>query len=401
MAEPKLRFKRDNGSSYPIWQECKLDKILTERNESHLISEDAPLLSFTIEQGVIYPENKKTNKRDFLMKDKDNKKFLLTEYNDIIYNPANLKFGAIHRNALGRGVVSPIYAIFYTNQVPDFIEGIVTNPKFIKRSLKYLEGTVIKLMTLKPKDFLKMKVFIPCPEEQQKIADFLSSVNEVIAISEQEVAYLEMQKKAVMKKIFSQEVRFKKEDGSNYPDWEDTIVKEIGVVVTGNTPSTKEEQNYGQDYLWVTPADITKNECVSSTNKKLSEKGWAIARHLPAGAVLVTCIASIGKNSILATKGSCNQQINAIIPNGKMQSRFILEAINYKEHDLQLLGGNGGMKIVSKSLFENFELPYPCPEEQQKIADFLSNFDEAIVSAKKELELWKQLKKGLLQQMFV
>ena len=86
MAEPIVRFKRDDGSSYPAWKEYALDDILSERNEPHLITDDAPQLAFTIEQGVIFPEDKKTNKRDFLMKDKDNKKFLLTEYNDIIYN---------------------------------------------------------------------------------------------------------------------------------------------------------------------------------------------------------------------------------------------------------------------------------------------------------------------------
>lgn len=144
MLVPKLRFKREDGTDYPEWETRQLHNVFVERNETQTIAEDAPLLSFTIEQGVINPEDKKTNKRDFLIKDKDNKKYALTEYNDIIYNPANLKFGAIHRNKLGRGVVSPIYAIFHTGENPIFMEYIVTNPVFIKKSLKYLEGTVIK-----------------------------------------------------------------------------------------------------------------------------------------------------------------------------------------------------------------------------------------------------------------
>ena len=61
MAEPRLRFKRDDGSSYPAWKEYALADIMTERNEPHLITADAPQLSFTIEQGVIYPEDKKSN----------------------------------------------------------------------------------------------------------------------------------------------------------------------------------------------------------------------------------------------------------------------------------------------------------------------------------------------------
>ena len=109
----ELRFKRADGREFEDWVTKELSEIFTERKVSQTITEDAPLLSFTIEQGVINPQDKKTNKRDFLIKDKDMKKFALTEVDDIIYNPANLKYGAIHRNKLMRGVVSPIYAIFY------------------------------------------------------------------------------------------------------------------------------------------------------------------------------------------------------------------------------------------------------------------------------------------------
>ena len=139
----ELRFKRADGREFENWVTKELWEILTERKVSQTITEDAPLLSFTIEQGVIKPQDKKTNKRDFLIKDKETKKFALTEVDDIIYNPANLKYGAIHRNKLMRGVVSPIYAIFYTEQNPAFMEYVVKNPIFIKNSMKYLEGTVI------------------------------------------------------------------------------------------------------------------------------------------------------------------------------------------------------------------------------------------------------------------
>lgn len=198
----EVRFKVDDGSEYPEWEEKELCEILTERNQPQKISEDAPLLAFTIKEGVINPEDKKTNKRDFLIKDKENKKFLLTEYNDIIYNPANLKLGAIHRNKFGRGVVSPIYAIFCTNEYPAFIEYVVTDPNFIKKSLRYLEGTVIKLMTLKPKDFLLMKIKLPSKEEQQKIADCLSAYDEAIQIKKDKLEIWKEIKKGLLQQMF-------------------------------------------------------------------------------------------------------------------------------------------------------------------------------------------------------
>ena len=417
MAEPKVRFNRDDGSSYPAWQEYALDDILTERNEPHLITDDAPQLSFTIEQGVIYPEDKKTNKRDFLMKDKDNKKFLLTEYNDIIYNPANLKFGAIHRNALGRGVVSPIYAIFTTNQNPEFIEGIVTNPTFIKRSLKYLEGTVEKLKTLKPRDFVKMHVWIPSLEEQQKIADFLSSVDEVISTSEQEVANLETQKKAVMKKIFSQEVRFKRTDGSDYPEWEEQSFESAFEPLNNNTFS-RDMLNY--DFgpalnihygdILVKYGDIcdVQTEVLPYVNEGISVSKYA---YLHDGDVILADTAedeTVGKAIEIINVGETVviSGLHTMVcrPKQKYSPKYLGYYMNSPAFHDQLKPYMQGIKVTSigRKNIKDVSVMYPSDlEEQRLIADFLSDFDEAIAAAKKELELWKELKKGLLQQMFV
>lgn len=199
----QLRFKRADGSEFENWITKKLSEIFTERKVSQTISEDAPLLSFTIEQGVINPQDKKTNKRDFLIKNKNTKKFALTEVDDIIYNPANLKYGAIHRNKLMRGVVSPIYAVFYTEQNPAFMEYVVKNPTFIKNSMKYLEGTVTKLMTLKPRDFLKLKVEIPASLEEQKIiANFLMKFDETIDAEQKKIEKWKELKKGLLQRMF-------------------------------------------------------------------------------------------------------------------------------------------------------------------------------------------------------
>ena len=179
MAVPKLRFKSFNGS----YQRKKLSELLTERNEKSCITENLPLLSFTIEGGVINPDEKKTNKRDFLIKDMDTKIFAITEIDDIIYNPANLKFGAIHRNKFKKGLLSPIYGIFSCNENAAYIEYSVRRPKFIQNSNRFAEGTVVKLKTLKTKDFLQLKLNVPDKEEQNKIADFLITFDSVLLIS--------------------------------------------------------------------------------------------------------------------------------------------------------------------------------------------------------------------------
>ena len=394
MLVPKLRFKREDGTDYPDWKSKQLHSIFIERNETQTITEDAPLLSFTIEQGVINPEEKKTNKRDFLIKDKDNKKYALTEYNDIIYNPANLKFGAIHRNKLGRGVVSPIYAIFQTDENPVFMEYIVTNPVFIKKSLKYLEGTVIKLMTLKPRDFLLMKCCIPCIKEQEKIADFLSTVDEVIAQSEAEAQNLEQQKKAAMQKIFSQEVRFKREDGTDYPEWEEKELKTVATILMGQSPSGNSVNNENNGVPLVQgKADILGYGVIpdryTSAPTKVSEPND----------IIMTVRAPVGFVAKLGFVACIGRGVCAIRANENED--YIYYVLQHKESEWKYIEQGSTFTAVNSDDVSSLIVPFPHKEEQQKIADFLSAYDEAISYAKQELDKWKELKKGLLQQMFV
>ena len=199
MDTPEIRF---SGFSGP-WRLCQFSEIFYERRISDTISDDYPQLSFTIEEGVIRPEDRKTNRRDFLILDKKNKKYLQTEYDDIIYNPANVVYGAIHRNALGKGCVSPIYKIFYTDQDSTFMECIVRHPRFIKEISRSMEGTVKKLRTLKPKAFLEMSAYIaPTIEEQQQIGEYFRQMDRLIDIEKEELEKIKHIKSACLEKMF-------------------------------------------------------------------------------------------------------------------------------------------------------------------------------------------------------
>ena len=198
---PRLRFPGFIGE----WKEKKLGEILNERKEVSTITEKLPQLSFTIAEGVIKPEDRKTNQRDFLMTDKDNKKFAVTRLNDIIYNPANVVYGAIHKNSLCDGVVSPIYKIFWTKENACFLNYLLRRPEFISSLASRAEGTVTKLKTLKAEAFLDMNVWFPVkPAEQQKIAECLSSLDDLIAAESAKVEALKDHKKGLMQQLFPQ-----------------------------------------------------------------------------------------------------------------------------------------------------------------------------------------------------
>lgn len=196
---PKIRFKGFEGE----WKKVKLSEILTERHENSTITDSLPQLSFTIADGVIRPEDRKSNKRDFLIKDIDNKRYLVTKVGDIIYNPANVVYGAIHRNSLMNGVVSPIYKIFTTMQDSNFIECAVRRPSFITKLAMCTEGTVTKLKTLKPEAFLNMEVCItPSLEEQKLIGNYFTSLDRQISLQSQSLEKLKQIKSACLDKMF-------------------------------------------------------------------------------------------------------------------------------------------------------------------------------------------------------
>lgn len=255
--------------------------------------------------------------------------------------------------------------------------------------------------TLGQKEFGIQKLYVPEYSEQKKIGSFFSKLDERILSEEKKLGLLQKQKKGYMQKIFNQELRFKDVYGNDYPIWVKETVSDLGDVVTGTTPSTKENKYYNNGiYPWVTPTDMRQKNIIS-TQKKLTEQGLRKGRMLPENTVLVTCIASIGKNAILKQKGSCNQQINAIVCNENHNYEFVYYLMEKNTAVLKSLAGKGTMDIVNKDVFSKMQVIVPCLEEQLKIGEFLSAIEGKIEDEQKIVNLLKKQKQGLMQQMFV
>ena len=127
-----------------------------------------------------------------------------------------------------------------------------------------------------------------------------------------------------------------------------------------------------------------------------------VGRYIPKDSVLITCIASIGKNAILREDGSCNQQINSITPYNNYNVDFIYYLIEENNYTLKNNAGQGGMAMLNKNDFSNLKFYFPtASQEQQKIANILSSLDNLIEAQTKKVELLKEHKKGLMQKMFV
>lgn len=196
---PEIRF----AGFTDAWEQRKLNNILKERKTKQKISEEVPLLAFASGQGVIDRSERKTNNRDFLTKDSTKKTYLLTKYNDIVYNPSNLKYGAIDRNKYGQGVISPIYVTFETDEIPSFIELILKSENFKQRALHYEEGTVTKRQSVKPENLLNLDIVLPNNKaEQIKLGKFFEQLNDTISLYQRELNSLKNLKKSLKQQMF-------------------------------------------------------------------------------------------------------------------------------------------------------------------------------------------------------
>ena len=200
------------------------------------------------------------------------------------------------------------------------------------------------------------------------------------------------------KKLNVPNLRFKEFQG----EWEKCILGDYGKVVTGNTPPTKDIENYEYGtYLWASPADLSTIKLISETKTKLSSKGFSKTRALPKGSVLVTCIGStIGKTGMATKEMSTNQQINSIVVNDNNDNEFVYYAIQSAFPRYLSSIAVQAVPIISKSAFEMLPNKRPCLQEQKKIGKFLSLLDERIATQNKIIDKLQSLIKGISGRIF-
>ncbi len=187
------------------WQCVKLSLVLTERKEYS--ERDKGYEHVTLAKEGILPKSNRYD-REHLVKE-DDKEYKVTYFNDICYNPANLKFGVICRNVYGNAIFSPIYVTFEVNEGYDveFISQFVTRWDFINAVRKYEEGTVYERMSVKSEDFLRFEVNLPEIREQEAIAKVLSTADKEIELLQKKLELIKQEKKAMMQLLLTGIVR--------------------------------------------------------------------------------------------------------------------------------------------------------------------------------------------------
>ncbi|MBU3827758.1 MAG: restriction endonuclease subunit S [Candidatus Lactobacillus pullistercoris] len=187
--------------------------------------------------------------------------------------------------------------------------------------------------------------------------------------------------------------------------WEQCKLKNLGNIRTGNTPSKSHTKYYssnnGKESIpWVTPTDIN-SEYTTQTNLYLTSEGQKYARIVPPDTLLMTCIASIGKNTISTDVSGFNQQINAIIPNDKSNIRF-LYFISFKiSKYMNKIAPAGMMPIINKTEFSKIKVYIPVINEQNKISNLMEKLNYLLTLYENKQQHLTEIKKTLLNTMFI
>ena len=186
----------------------------------------------------------------------------------------------------------------------------------------------------------------------------------------------------------------------NTHQWTHYSISQIGKVITGSTPPTNDRSNYDGNLLFCSPGDVGEQKYISSTEKRVSSKGFALGRPLPPNSVIVTCIGLIGKLGIATTSMITNQQINAVIVSEGFNHEFVYYAFENFFPEYRSKVSMQTLPILSKSEFEKLMLKVPAFEVQLKISSHLAAMDRRIEHTQKELNVLFDQRRGIVQQLF-
>jgi type I restriction enzyme, S subunit len=250
--------------------------------------------------------------------------------------------------------------------------------------------------TLGQDSFAELKITLPRKEEQEKIAGFLGSIDTRLTQLRRKHELLQTYKRGVMQKIFSQELRFKDAIGSNFPDWKEKKLEQVSTITMGQSPDSESYNSNGVGkYLIQGNADIcnriTKPKQWTSEPTKLCENGDLI----------LTVRAPIGMIAKSNTDACLGRGVCSLKTLSNSSKEFLYQFLLYYEPQWISLGQGSTFTAINAIDIKSLKISYPCIDEQDKIASFLTVIDQRLEAVAQKIYLTEQFKKGLLQKMFV
>jgi type I restriction enzyme S subunit len=259
---------------------------------------------------------------------------------------------------------------------------LVQTWNFRKQVMTIAQGT--KVLSLSTSRLAALKLNIPSLPEQQKIASFLSAVDEKIQLLNKKKQLLEQYKKGVMQQLFSGKLRFKDENGKVYPKWEEKKFGDVAEKKSSNIAANAIAENTGEYKIYGATGFLKTVDFYKEEEPYIS---------------IVKDGAGVGRTLLCDAKTSVLGTLDIIKPIPNVDLYFLYSVLNNIDFVKYTKGSTIPHIYFKDYSTENINIP--CLEEQKKIADFLSAIDVKIESLSNQINQTQNFKKGLLQQMFV
>ena len=249
----------------------------------------------------------------------------------------------------------------------------------------------------------------PSLDEQRQIGSFFSNLDDLITLHQRKYDKLVIFKKSMLEKMFPK-------DGESVPEirfagftdpWEQRKLSEVATFGGGHTPPMADPDNYEDGYvLWVTSQDV-KSNYLDRTTTQITEKGAKELTLYPAGSLVMVTRSGILRHTLpvaeLRKPSTVNQDIRVILPQGECCGEWLLQFFISHNKELLLEFGKTGTTVESVDFgkIKDMLLYMPSTVEQQQIGDFFAKLDSLITLHQRKLELLRNIKKSLLDKMFV
>jgi type I restriction enzyme S subunit len=393
---PQLRFKEFDGE----WEEKKLGEVSSFAKGKNISKADIVENGKfeCIRYGELYTVYGEVIENIISRTNLDEENLIFSEYNDVII-PASgetqidiatascvLKDGIALGGDLNiiKSKANGTFLSYYLNSVRKIDIARLSQGN----SVVHLYSKQLKTLNLN----------VPKDEEQQKIAKFLTAVDQKIQQLRSKKEQLEQYKKGAMQQLFSQELRFKDDDGNDFADWEEKTLGEVCTFFSGGTPTSTNKQFYLGEIPFIGSGNIYD----SKVSNFISEKALnsSSAKIVKKGDLLYALYgANSGEVAISKLSGAINQAILCIRTEETIEYLYYILLSNKNRITAKYL--QGGQGNLSSKIIKNLKYKLPSLKEQQKIAAYLSSLDAKIEAVGTQIKNTQEFKKGLLQQLFV
>lgn len=412
MSTPKLRFKDENGSNFnEPWIGKKLNELVSFKkgkilSKSHLSDNGVPCVLY----GQLYTSYKEVISTVISKTDYNSKGLVYSSGGEVLMPCSGETAEDISRASYlplsGVALGGDLHILYPSKEISGNVLSYILNTVCKRHIARIAQG---KTVVHTSSDYLgKIEIFFPKNlEEQHKIAEFLSTVDEKVEALETKLEALNSLKKGFMQRIFSQELRFKDDSGQDFPEWKTKCLGEISERITRKNSNSETDipLTISAEYGLVNQIEYFNKQIASKDLSKyfLLEKGEFAYNKSYSKGYDFGVIKRLEKyqNGALSSLYICFNVINQDCD----FMMYYFDSLKWYKNMPEICqegARNHGLLNCSVKEFFTIELELPSSkEEQRKIAEFLSAFDEKIEAVKRQVEAMKQVKKGLLQQMFV